>query len=191
MQKALFLDRDGVINIERAYAHCREDFEFQDGIFDLCSAAESLGYLLFVVTNQAGIARGYYSEEQFLDLTRWMVNEFARRHVHIRKVYYCPFHPKHGIGRYKLDSPERKPGPGMLLSAQTQFDLNMQDSVLIGDQITDIRAAEAAGVGTRIWLNSLHAGSDIDVSYDTAYSLHEIQVRFFSGRTEILGGIHK
>jgi D-glycero-D-manno-heptose 1,7-bisphosphate phosphatase len=178
--KALFLDRDGVINIDRGYLHRREEFEFQDGIFDLCRAADARGYLLLVVTNQAGIARGYYSESEFLNLTRWMVDEFTSRDIHICKVYYCPYHPEYGVGQYKVDSPDRKPGPGMLLRAQAEFDLNLPRSVLIGDQLSDIRAAISAGVGTRIWLKQHSDGSDAIADCHTAVSLLEIQHRFLS-----------
>ncbi len=108
-RKALFLDRDGVINVETGYVHCREEFIFQEGIFELCSAAESLGYLIIVVTNQAGIARGYYTESEFFELTEWMIAEFERRGIAITKVYHCPYHPVHGLGEYRIDSPDRKP----------------------------------------------------------------------------------
>ena len=94
--KALFLDRDGVINVEQSYVHSREQFHFREGIFELGRAAQRLGYTLFVVTNQAGIARGYYSEAEFLELTEWMVHQFAEQRIHIARVYYCPYHPVHG-----------------------------------------------------------------------------------------------
>ena len=96
--KALFLDRDGVINLERRYVHCRETFQFQDGIFELCRAAQNLGYLLVVVTNQAGIARGHYTEQDFLQLTEWMIDRFAEQQIQIARVYYCPYHPVGRIG---------------------------------------------------------------------------------------------
>ena len=111
--KALFLDRDGVINVEQCYVHCRQHFHFREGIFELCRAAQNLGYVLLVVTNQAGIARGYYTETEFLELTKWMIHKFAEQQIQIARVYYCPYHPVHGRGRYKYDSPDRKPKPGM------------------------------------------------------------------------------
>src|SRR5438128_1203722 len=98
---ALFLDRDGVINIDRGYVYKQEDFEFVDGIFDLCRYATDLDYVLIVVTNQAGIGRGLYSEQDFLDLTDWMCGVFRERGVPLGKVYYCPSHPDHGVGAYK------------------------------------------------------------------------------------------
>src|ERR1700730_4354093 len=96
LNKALFLDRDGVINIERSYVHSPEAFEFQEGIFDLCRAAQRLDYLILVVTNQAGIARGYYTEAEFLELTDWMTQPFAQHEIRRAGVYYWPSRPVHG-----------------------------------------------------------------------------------------------
>ena len=149
-RRALFLDRDGVINVDRAYVCKREQFEFVEGIFDVCRSATNLGYLLIVVTNQAGIGRGYYSEQEFLELTEWMCATFRDRGSHISKVYYCPFHPEYGVGIYKLDSPYRKPGPGMILQAVAEFDIDPQRSILVGDKETDIQAGIAAGVSCNL-----------------------------------------
>ncbi len=147
MRRALFLDRDGVINIDRGYVWRREEFEFVEGIFDLCRSAAELGYMVFVVTNQAGIGRGYYSERDFLELTDWMRGMFLARGAPIAKVYYCPFHPEHGVGDYKRDSVDRKPAPGMILRAASEFDLDLKNSILVGDREIDIEAGTAAGVG--------------------------------------------
>jgi len=147
---ALFLDRDGVINVDHGYVHRPETVEFVDGIFELCRHARSLGYLIFVVTNQAGIGRGYYGEDDFLALTDWMRRRFDAEGAAIDKVYFCPFHPEHGIGQYKLDSPFRKPGPGMILQAADEFGVDLARSVLVGDNETDIRAGLAAGVGCTV-----------------------------------------
>jgi D-glycero-D-manno-heptose 1,7-bisphosphate phosphatase len=179
--KALLLDRDGVINLEKGYVHRRQDFHFREGIFDLCRAAQMLDYLPVVVTNQAGIARGYYTESEFWDLTEWMVQEFARHEVKIFRVYYCPYHPIHGVGKYKYDSPDRKPKPGMLLQAQTDLNLDLMSSILIGDKLSDIKAATAAGVGTKILLYSSQTELPIEESIcHVADSLDDIRSRFFS-----------
>jgi D-glycero-D-manno-heptose 1,7-bisphosphate phosphatase len=178
--KALFLDRDGVINIDHAYVCSPETFQFQEGIFDLCRDAQQLGYLVLVVTNQAGIARGYYSEPQFLALTKWMVQKFAERQIRIDRVYYSPYHPAHGVGRYRVDSPDRKPKPGMLLRAREDFNLDLASSVLIGDQLSDIQAAESAGVGTKIFLRPGAAEAQ-EGQYHVSGSLETIRLRFFSG----------
>jgi D-glycero-D-manno-heptose 1,7-bisphosphate phosphatase len=178
-QKALFLDRDGVINIDRGYVHRPEDFEFREGIFELCRAAQRLDYLLLVVTNQAGIARGYYTEAEFLELTEWMAGKFADEQVHIARVYYCPYHPVDGVGTYKYDSPDRKPKPGMLFRARDDFDLDLASSVLIGDKLTDVNAAHAAGVGTRILLGVVDADS-IATGCHALETLDDIRRKFFS-----------
>ncbi len=179
--KALFLDRDGVINVERGYVHRRESFEFIPGIFVLCRAAQGLGYLLVVATNQAGIARGYYSESNFSDLTDWMMAQFKEKQVSITRVYYCPCHPIFGVGPYKYDSPDRKPNPGMLLRAQSDLDLDLGASILIGDKLSDIQAGCAAGVGTRILLSSERVESEPqNKSCYVSPSLDDIRSAFFS-----------
>jgi D-glycero-D-manno-heptose 1,7-bisphosphate phosphatase len=90
--RALFLDRDGVINIDGGHVFEIEKFHFMPGIFDLCQKLQNLGYIIIVITNQAGIAKGYYSVEQFLKLNAWMENEFLKNHIMINKTYFCPYH---------------------------------------------------------------------------------------------------
>ena len=161
MPKALFLDRDGVINEERNYVYRIEDFFFMDGIFELCLCAQDLGYLIIAVTNQAGIARGYYTEADYAALTAWMLDQFSARGISIARVYHCPYHPTAGIGEYRRESFDRKPNPGMLLRAQKDFELDLHDSILVGDKASDIEAALAAGVGRSLLLgkreHSAHA----------------------------------
>lgn len=142
MNKALFLDRDGVVNVEKDYLYKIEDFEFIDGIFELCNYYISKGYLIFIVTNQSGIARGYYSENDFNILTKWMLQRFSDHGINIKKVYFCPHHPDiTGICEC------RKPNPKMLLDARDEFNINMQKSVIIGDKQRDIDAGYNAGLG--------------------------------------------
>jgi D-glycero-D-manno-heptose 1,7-bisphosphate phosphatase len=149
MTVALFLDRDGVVNADAGYVHRIDQFEFIDGIFDLCTAAVAQGFDIVIVTNQSGIGRGLYTERDFQHLTQWMRERFAERGAPIRAVYYCPSHPKHGVGRYKIDSPDRKPGPGMLLKARDELGVDLSRSVLVGDRETDMVAALRAGVPDR------------------------------------------
>ena len=163
---ALFLDRDGVINIDHAYVCKPENFEFVDHIFELCRTAKRLGYLIFVVTNQAGIGRGYYSEQDFLKLTEWMCGVFKSQGILIDKVYFCPFHPEHGVGHYKIDSPFRKPAPGMIQQASQEFDVDLAKSVLVGDKESDIQAGITAGVG----FNLLYDPSELHDPVETAAS---------------------
>jgi len=141
MNKALFLDRDGVINIEIDYLYKKEDFIFVDGILDLCKHYQALGFLIIVVTNQSGIARGYYSEEEFKELSSWMIAEFKKNSINISKVYHCPHHPDiNGVCEC------RKPHPKMLLDAKEEFHIDMKDSLLIGDKERDIEAGLNAGL---------------------------------------------
>ncbi len=146
-RRALFLDRDGVINVEKNYVHRIEDFEFMPGIFELCHAARDRGLALVVVTNQAGIGRGYYTEAEYQRLTAWMLGEFRARGINLDAVYHCPYHPTAGIGDYRRESFDRKPNPGMLLKARDALGLDLPRSVLIGDKASDIAAGRAAGVG--------------------------------------------
>lgn len=151
--RALFLDRDGIINRDYGYVHRRKDFHFIDGIFELTAAAVRRGFLPIIVTNQSGIGRGYYSERQFNRLMRWVRQQFSRHHAPVAAVYFCPCHPQHGIGRYRRDSFLRKPHPGMLLKAARDFRLDMARSVLVGDSVTDMDAGLAAGTGRLFYLN--------------------------------------
>ena len=152
LRKALFLDRDGVINVEKNYVYRIEDFEFLPGIFDLCTLAKQQGFLLVVITNQAGIGRGYYSETDFQGLTDWMQEEFQAHGIKIDRVYHCPYHPTAGIGEYRQDSFHRKPNPGMILTARDELGLDLSKSVLVGDKDSDIEAGRASGINYNLKL---------------------------------------
>ncbi|MGB2741314.1 MAG: D-glycero-beta-D-manno-heptose 1,7-bisphosphate 7-phosphatase [Cognaticolwellia sp.] len=154
MNKALFLDRDGIINIDHGYVHKIENFEFVDGIFELCQLAISKGYQIFVITNQAGIARGYYDKQTFEALSQWMVSKFKEQNVSIEKVYYCPHHPDKGVNEFVMSCDCRKPEPGMIMQAQQEYSIALADSIFIGDKISDMQAASNAGIQTRILVDS-------------------------------------
>jgi D-glycero-D-manno-heptose 1,7-bisphosphate phosphatase len=146
MNRALFLDRDGVINIDHGYVYKINEFEFINGIFETVQLAIFLGYIPIIVTNQAGIGRGYYTERQFLNTCDWMIEKFSDKKIPIRAVYYCPFHPD-GLPPYNIvNHPDRKPNPGMLIRAARDHDIDLSKSVLIGDQFSDHLCAKAAGV---------------------------------------------
>ena len=148
MRPALFLDRDGVINVERDYVHRIADFEWQPGIFDLARWAVKEGLALVVVTNQSGIGRGLYTEQDFQSLTTYMRERFMSEGAPVDAVYHCPFHPDAILPEYRsADHPWRKPRPGMILAATRDLDLDLAQSILIGDRAGDIAAAYAAGVG--------------------------------------------
>lgn len=144
--RALFLDRDGVINVDHGYVGRVDDFDFIDGVFDVVRAARSLGFVPIVATNQSGIGRGYFSEADFEALTSHMLARFMAEGAPLEKVYVCPSHPEATIERHRLDDPRRKPGPGMLLDAIRDLDLDASRSAMLGDQWSDALAAHAAGV---------------------------------------------
>ncbi|EKE75354.1 D-glycero-beta-D-manno-heptose 1,7-bisphosphate 7-phosphatase [Gallaecimonas xiamenensis] len=150
MKAAVFLDRDGVINVDHGYVSAIDDFEFVDGVFEACRAFKSMGYLVVVITNQSGIARGMYSEEDFQVLTQWMDWNFDDKGVLLDGVYYCPHHAEKGQGKYKVDCDCRKPKPGMLLEAQKDLAIDLARSVFVGDKADDMRAAKAAGLGAAL-----------------------------------------
>lgn len=149
-RRALFLDRDGVINVDDGHVHSIHTFFFVPGIFDVLRHAQNLGYILIVVTNQAGIARGFYSEEEFFELDEWMKGQFRLQGITISRTYYCPHHPEAGVGVYLQDCECRKPKPGMLLRAERDFGISFAQSILVGDKNTDIEAGIRAGVGRTI-----------------------------------------
>lgn len=146
MNKALFLDRDGVVNKEKNYLYKIEDFEFIDGVFETCRYFQKQGYLIIIITNQAGIARGKYTEKDFEILTKWMIKEFEKENIKISKVYHCPHHPD-----FSGDCECRKPNIGMLMEAQKEFDIDLKNSILVGDKNSDIEA----GINTGIHQNYL------------------------------------
>lgn len=152
MNRALLMDRDGIINKDGHYLYRPNDIEFMEGIFDICRIAQNKKYKLIIVTNQSGIARGMYGEDDLAYLNQWMRDQFRRRHVQIDAIYYCPYHPQKGVGKYKIDSRDRKPNPGMILKAQRAFGLDLKKSIMLGDRDSDMEAGRRAGVGKLILL---------------------------------------
>jgi len=153
---AVFLDRDGVINREYGYVHKVDGFHFIDGVFAACREISRAGYRLIVITNQAGIARGYYTENDFHQLTDWMLKEFSQSGIEIDDVYYCPHHPVYGVGDYHRDCDCRKPAPGMIFRAAREHTLDLEHSILVGDKATDIEAGRCAGLGCCVLVRSGH-----------------------------------
>ncbi len=149
-RRALFLDRDGVINEDTGFICRPEEFHILPGVFDGCRAAREAGYLLIVVTNQSGIGRGLYTEADFHRLTRWMCGAFDAAGAALTDVYFAPTHPTLGVGAYRRESDDRKPGAGMLYRARAEHGIDLGVSALIGDRETDIAAAIAAGLAHKI-----------------------------------------
>lgn len=149
--KALFLDRDGVVNADTGYVHRAEDFQLMPGIVKLCRRAREKGYLVIVVTNQSGIGRGMFSEEEFGRLTEHMKGLFRAEGVEIADVFFCP----------SMDDghPDRKPNPGLFLKAAARHGLDMASCVSVGDRERDIQAALSAGVGRNFLFSAEDAPS--------------------------------
>lgn len=145
MNKAIFLDRDGTINVEKHYLHRIEEFEFLPGAVEALRMAQNAGFRLIVITNQSGIARGYYRDEDFQALNSWMLKTLESDGVHIDGVYYCPHHPEARIPQYRMDCDCRKPKLGMFRRAIEDFDLNVDACCAIGDKIRDCSICETTG----------------------------------------------
>lgn len=143
--KAVFLDRDGTINVEKDYLCKIEDFEFIPGAPEAIKRLKNSGYLVIVVSNQSGIARGYFDESAVDVLHQHIQTALNHFGTSIDAFYYCPHHPVQGKGEYKLQCNCRKGAPGMLLQAAEEYDINLQQSYMIGDKLADIEAGERAG----------------------------------------------
>lgn len=146
-RKALFLDRDGVVNIDHGHVHSPAQTNWVDGIFELVQAATASGFICIVVTNQAGIARGLYTESEFNQYTRWQHGEFAARGSPLLATFHCPHHPEFDSFGNGRPCQCRKPAPGMILDALRMFDVDPAASLLLGDKTSDIEAAHSAGIG--------------------------------------------
>ena len=140
------LDRDGVLIVDHGHVSTREQVEWIAGVPQAIRSLREAGYAVVIVTNQAGIAKGLYTEEQFVELMGWMASELANQGAPIAAVYYCPHHPTEGRPPYLVDCPCRKPKPGMLLRALEDAGAAPAESLMIGDKQTDMQAAQAARV---------------------------------------------
>mgnify|MGYP001215649534 CR=1 FL=1 len=144
--RALFLDRDGVINEDKNYVYKIHDIEFIDGIFDLIERANKLGYLVIVVTNQSGVGQGFFSEEELKKTNNWIINECKKRNAFIDDIYFCSTHPTKGIGKYKKNDVRRKPNNGMFLEAAKDHNVDLSKSIILGDKATDMDAGFSSGI---------------------------------------------
>ncbi|MDH2923933.1 D-alpha,beta-D-heptose 1,7-bisphosphate phosphatase [Nicoletella semolina] len=150
VNKAIFLDRDGTINIDHGYVYKRDDFQLIDGVGKALKQLQDKGYLLVLVTNQSGIARGYFSEAEFEKLTEWLDWSLEEDYgVVLDGIYYCPHHPE-GKEPYREECDCRKPQAGMLLQAIEDLNIDPMQSVMVGDKLDDLLAAENAGVKTKV-----------------------------------------
>ena len=164
MPKALFLDRDGTINVDKGYVHKIEDFRFIDGIFDLCRAARDKGFEIIVCTNQSGIARGYFTEADFQKITAYMLDRFSEQGIAITAVFHCP----------ALDGADRKPNTGMFVKARDQYGIDMAASISLGDSERDVIAGINAGVGKNYLLSAKKVSDPVCPVVSSCRKLAEI-----------------
>lgn len=166
MNKALFLDRDGVINKDHHYVNQIKDFEFMDGIFSLTKKFQDLGYLIIVCTNQGGISKGYYKESDLHQISHWMTDEFKKQGVLISKVYY----------EISMDQnhPRRKPNPGMFIDAINEFSIDPKVSYMVGDKISDLLAAHKVGIPNLFFIEGKYIESTDAIVYKKIKSLNEV-----------------
>ena len=150
-KKALFLDRDGVINVDKGYVHTPEQCVFINGIKNLLQNAKKLNYIIIIITNQSGIGRGYYNEEQFHLFMKWLNKSLGNL---IDDYYFCPFHEDYGIGKYKIKSFDRKPNPGMINKAIKDHNIDPLNSIFIGDNISDMIAADRSNIECKLLLRN-------------------------------------
>jgi D-glycero-D-manno-heptose 1,7-bisphosphate phosphatase len=145
LRRAVFLDRDGTVNVERGYVHRPSDFDFIPGAPEAIRLLRDAGFLVIVISNQSGVARGYYSEEDVAALHRHMDRELGDAGTEVDAYYFCPHHPEKGVGKYLIDCGCRKPLPGMLLQAAEDFSLDLSRSYVVGDKVSDVDSALKAG----------------------------------------------
>ncbi len=166
MNKALFLDRDGVINHDHRYVNQISDFEFMPGIFEVTKYFQDLGYLIIVVTNQGGVSKGYYKLSDLENITDWMISQFSDKGITISKVYYeTSFDENH---------PRRKPNPGMFIDAIKEFNVDPSSSLMVGDKTSDLIAAYKAGIKKNIFLNGKYPFTEVDFKVEKVDSLFQI-----------------
>ena len=146
---AVFLDRDGVINVDSGYVGDWDSFVFLPGVIEAMRALCDAGYALVIVTNQSGIGRGFYTEEDFQVLTERMCNELSRHGVSIAGVYFCPHLPEAALPQYRKTCDCRKPKPGLIHRALEELDIDLTRSAMVGDKSSDMQAALAAGITQR------------------------------------------
>lgn len=146
MNRAVFFDRDGTLNEEVHYLHKIEEFKWIEGAIDAIKYCNDNGYLAIVITNQSGVARGYYPESDIMKLYDWMNADLDKHGAHLDGIYYCPHHPQGTVKEYAIECDCRKPKPGMLFKAQKEHNIDLKSSYLIGDGARDVECAEAAGV---------------------------------------------
>lgn len=146
LKPCIFLDRDGVINVDTGYPHRKEELQLIDGAGNAIARMNLLGFLVIVVTNQSGVARGYFAESDVHQFHQYISEALIPYHAHIDDFYLCPYHPKAIIEAYRQDHIDRKPHPGMIENACKDWAIDRERSFLIGDKDTDVKAAQNANI---------------------------------------------
>lgn len=146
LRPALFLDRDGTLNIDNGYTYRPSELHWVDGAKELIKYANTCNYYVFVVTNQSGVARGFYTEEDVLEFHKEMQNQLSAIGAHIDHIEFCPYHIDGAIPEYAIDSDSRKPNPGMIIKLLDEWPVDAYNSLIIGDSLSDVEAGRAAGI---------------------------------------------
>lgn len=172
--KVAFVDRDGVVNKEVNYLSRIADFKYTENCIEALKSLSSLGYRIIIVTNQAGIARGYFHEQDYFILTNWYLNDLKYQGVDILDVFHCPHHTEGVHALYSITCNCRKPKPGLLTKAISKYDIDLENSIMVGDKVSDIEAGLAAGV-KHVYL--VESGHELP---DEAYEDYEVFENLFS-----------
>ena len=174
--KAVFLDRDGVLNKEIGYLYKIDDFEYTKNCADALKIFRTLGYEIIIITNQSGIARGYYAEEDYQKLTKWYLDDLKNKGVEILDVFHCPHHPEGSVNSLTFHCRCRKPSPGMFSKAVSKHHVDIKSSFLVGDKLSDIEAGRKIGIENLFLVETGHSipkeSRSIPV-YESLYSLAE------------------
>jgi len=165
--KTVFLDRDGVINFDSGYVRNWVDFIFLPGAINGLKNLIRCNFQIIVVTNQSGIARGYYTEREYLSLERKVERYLSKKGAPITATYYCPHHINGSIPEFSLNCDCRKPLPGMFVKAASDFDINLSEAIMIGDKSSDMQAAEAAGIPSRYFINPKMSMTEASGEFNT------------------------
>nr|ADA82659.1 D,D-heptose 1,7-bisphosphate phosphatase [Candidatus Blochmannia nearcticus] len=154
MKNAIFIDRDGTINVDNHYVHNISEFYFIDNVINAMIELKKMNFFLIIVTNQSGIAQGLFTQKEFMSLTRWMISYLQLYCIHINAIYFCPHHLQGTVKQFRQNCLCRKPKPGMLLDAKKRFNINMDASYMVGDTANDMLAGQLAGIGTNVLVRS-------------------------------------
>ena len=183
--KTIFLDRDGTINIDRDYVYKISDFEFIPNAPNALKLLQDAGYLLIIITNQSGIARGYYTEDDYNVLNDWMLKTLKEKYnVHITASYFCPHHPSGAVEKYRIDCNCRKPQIGLFEQAIKDFDIDVDHSFAVGDKLRDLAICERQTEEQLLNFSDIHSIDKDQSGYQNEYQDGEGCKGFLVGHKE-------